>query len=892
MRSSDDDTDLLALTQTVAQTLQQGGHPDIPAGTRIGRYRIDSVLGRGGMGLVLLAEQTEPIRRRVALKLVARTQVDRTTQLRFQIERQALARMAHPGIAQIFDAGSTADGAAWFAMEFVQGRRLDAWWTAAAPSVDEGVRLFRDLCRAVGHAHRAGVVHCDIKPANVLVTDIDGRPQPKVIDFGIARATGQLDPGEVLGTPDYISPEQAAGRGEVDARSDVHALGATLRELLTGRRLRGWLTGCENGAARVFARIATEGAPESAAEPLARLPLPRGRRVELAAIIDRALAHDPAARYEDAHALAEDLERWLQRQPVEAVPGTRRYRTACFLRRHVLAVGIGSVALLALLGGLVGTTLGLLEATAQRAAAEARERELETVVGFQQRLLGDLDARRLAPALTEELRARAGAAASGAGDTATLLESLPMVDATRSVFRSQVFLPAAEAIHREFEAAPRIAARLRTSLGDSLTGLALFADAERELDLALASFDALGDRQSRARIEAEIARAALDRAADRVSEAEQRLAALEHRMAHELAHDDPLQSEFRLARALVAADRGHPQASLADFAAAATGFRARGLVQRAIETEATGLIYTLVATSRCNLVDQAQTRRLADEARAAALDMARMPSLVRAVALCDMARGAVRAAAKHHGAFVAMQRRISGDEDPGVQMQRGMNLLLRTISGEPGDDLESELLDAEARASRLAGPETTYAVFPRIARGELLSRLGRHDEALALLRDLDRRLPEMPDVHPVAAMMVAGYLGMALARIDRSTEAEAAVQRAHASCVSMLGTAYADCQLYPIALARDRAKRDPTAWPSERLAALWADIQGLFSEGSPYPIVVGWLLHEALLREGRGAEADALLDGPLRSLAIPEAADVSLDDLPYVNALREALARR
>lgn len=889
MSTSEDATDLLALTQKVVETIQQGGQPNVPPGTRIGRYRIDGVLGRGGMGLVLLAEQTEPIRRPVAIKLVARTQVERTTQLRFQIERQALARMAHPGIAQIFDAGSTPDGAAWFAMEYVQGKRLDAWWIAAQPSIHEGVRLFRDVCRAVGHAHHAGVVHCDIKPANVLVTEIDGRPQPKVIDFGIARATGQLDPGDVVGTPHYISPEQADGGGEIDARSDVHALGATLREMLTGLRLRDWLAGCADDATQVFSRIASEGARDSVATLLAPLPLPRGRRAELAAIIDRALAHDPAERYEDAHTLAEDLDRWLERQPVVALPGSRRYRVACFLRRHALAVGIGAMALVALVGGLVGTTLGLIEATAQREAAEARERELETVVGFQQRLLGELDARRLAPALTVELRERT--AATDAGATA-LLESLPMVDATRAVFRSQVFLPAAEAIARQFGASPRIAARLRTSLGDSLTGLALFTDAERELDAALASFEALGDRHSRARIEAEIARAVLDRAADRVSEAEQRLAALEQRMADGLADDDPLQSEFRLARALVAADRGHPQASLVDFAAAAAGFRAQGLVRRAVETEATSLIHTLVATSRCNLADQAQTRRLAEEARAAALDMARLPSLVRAVALCDMARGAIRAAAKNHGAFVAMQRRISGDEDPGVQMQRGMNLLLHTISGEPGPDLESELLDAEARASALVGAETTYAVFPRIARGELLSRLGRHEEALTLLRDLDRRLPDMPDVHPVASMMVGGYLGMALARIDRAPEAEEAVERARASCISMLGSAYADCQLYPIALARDRAARDPAAWPSERLASLWADIDGLFSEGSPYPIVVGWLLRQALLREGRAGEADALLDGSLSSLAIPDADDVSLDDLPYVNALREALAER
>ena len=314
------DTDLLALTQQMAGSMHDGGAVDIPPGTRIGRYRIERTLGRGGMGIVLLAEQTEPIRRQVAIKLVAQGHGDRSSRTRFQIERQALARMAHPGIAQIFDAGSTPDGAAWFAMEYVPGQRLDVWWREQRPSPANGIRLLRDICRAVGHAHRRGVVHCDLKPANLLVVAVDGQPQPKVIDFGIARATGQHDPGHAGGTPDYVSPEQAAGSPDLDARSDVHALGALLRELLSGQSLRPWLAECGEPAERIFQRIASENITVNHHGVLAALPLSHGRRHELAAILARALAHDPAERYEDAHALADDLECWLEHRPVHALP--------------------------------------------------------------------------------------------------------------------------------------------------------------------------------------------------------------------------------------------------------------------------------------------------------------------------------------------------------------------------------------------------------------------------------------------------------------------------------------------------------------------------------------------------------------------------------------------
>ncbi len=282
------------------------------AGARIGRYRLLRKLGAGGMGVVWLAEQSQPIRREVALKLVQQARLDRVARARFDLERQALALLAHPGIAQILDAGTQADGVSWFAMEKVDGRRLDDWWQQAAPALRARIELMIALCRAVGHAHRRGIVHCDLKPANVLVVEDVGGPRPKVIDFGIARAVGGDDSAPNAGTPGYMAPEQGAP-GPLDARTDVYALGVCLLRALGG------------------AAAATGPAVR---EALAGQPLSPARRAELEALLARSLAPDPTARYEDAHALADELERWLQHRPLVALAAARSYRLRCWLRRH------------------------------------------------------------------------------------------------------------------------------------------------------------------------------------------------------------------------------------------------------------------------------------------------------------------------------------------------------------------------------------------------------------------------------------------------------------------------------------------------------------------------------------------------------------------------------
>lgn len=369
------------------------------------RFTLLRLLGQVGMGVVFLAQQLIPIQRQVALKLVRRRVRNSEGLARFEVECQALARMQHPNIAQVYDAGATTEGHPYFVMEFVDGTPLDQYCSDQRLSVEQRLQLFTQVCRGVQHAHQKGIIHRDLKPANILVREVDGVATPKIIDFGIATSIGadsRPQHESRAGTPHYMSPEQfrEADAG-LNTRSDVYSLGVILYELLvdelpisrasfsTGATLAEMATVFEQARRRPSEMLTSRHSGQDIASQRRTTPrrLRKRLRNDLDAVVMKALALEPEERYSAPGELAADIERTLRHEPISALPDRRMYRMRKFIRRHALALGSASAVLLALLAGLTAATMGMFEAQRQFKIAEQRQLELEQVTRFQQSML-------------------------------------------------------------------------------------------------------------------------------------------------------------------------------------------------------------------------------------------------------------------------------------------------------------------------------------------------------------------------------------------------------------------------------------------------------------------------------------------------------------------------
>jgi serine/threonine protein kinase len=354
------------------------------SGACIGRYKLLGRLGEGGCGVVYRADQLEPVRRQVALKVIRLGMDTEHVIARFELERQALAMMDHPNIARVLDAGTTSTGRPFFVMELVDGERITDFCRSAGLDLRERLELFVQVCQAIQHAHQKGVIHRDIKPSNVLVREHDGKPVPKVIDFGIAKATAGGESATVtqrdhfLGTPAYMSPEQAAGGADVDTRSDIYSLGALLYELVCDRPPFDPQRLMDAGADETR-RILREEEP-----PLPSVVRGEGKVGDLDWIVMKALAKERERRYDTANGLAMDARRFLDDEPVSARPPSRGYRLGKLVRRNKVTFATGSAAVLGLLAALgVSTRLYFrekevsLEQGRLRANAETLQRAAE-----------------------------------------------------------------------------------------------------------------------------------------------------------------------------------------------------------------------------------------------------------------------------------------------------------------------------------------------------------------------------------------------------------------------------------------------------------------------------------------------------------------------------------
>ncbi len=378
--------------------------PQEGPGTIIGRYKLLQQIGEGGFGVVYMAEQLEPVRRKVALKIIKLGMDTRQVVARFESERQALALMDHPHIARVFDAGSTGSGRPYFVMELVKGIAITEYADKNGLSMKERLELFVTVCQAVQHAHQKGIIHRDIKPSNVLVTLHDGKPVTKVIDFGIAKATSMrltektvfTEFRQIVGTPQYMSPEQAEMSGlDVDTRCDIYSLGVLLYELLTAttpleaERLK-------TAGYGEMQRIIREEDPPPPSLRVSTLheqleTVARNRRTEprslsrvfrgdLDWIVMKSLEKDRTRRYATAGDLAADVERYLRHEPVEASPPGTIYRLQKFVRRNRTGVTAGLIVAAALMVGLALATTGFVRASREANRSQAIASFLEDIV--------------------------------------------------------------------------------------------------------------------------------------------------------------------------------------------------------------------------------------------------------------------------------------------------------------------------------------------------------------------------------------------------------------------------------------------------------------------------------------------------------------------------------
>ena len=687
---------------------------------RIGPYRLLQRLGEGGMGEVWLAEQVQPVRRQMALKIIKAGMDSAQVIARFEAERQALALMDHPAIARVFDAGTTPQGRPYFAMEYVRGEPITTYCDRHRLTTPDRLDLFIHVCEGVQHAHQKGIIHRDLKPSNVLVTIQDDHPVPKIIDFGVAKATAQqltertlyTEWGVMIGTPEYMSPEQAEMGGlDIDTRTDVYALGVMLYELLTGAlpfdreelRRAGFMgiqrTIREKEPLRPSARVTGPGAasPDAArrrhTEPARLAGELRG---DLDWITMKALEKDRTRRYDTVMGLATDIRRHLLSEPVAASPPSTAYRVKKFIRRHRFGVATAAT---------VGV---LLVAFAVTMAVQA------------QRIARERDRARAAAEKAERINAF----------VRDMLESADPRVGGRDVTVASVLDRASARVDRELGNQPDVKAAVLTTLGTTYEGLGLFNRAEQQLKGALEARIAVFGPES-----VEVAR---------------NLNAL----------------------AVVSEDRGDLKQ------AERLNRRALAMLQRAgsADGDAASHVKGDLARVMEGLGDSAAAEALYREALAMERRLGGGRSEDVAATLNNLGvllgqRGDWAGAETLHREALDIIRAVRGPECP--EVAAGMSTLGGVLE-EKGDLAGAETLyrDGLAMRQRLLGPEHPDTTRSLYALAYLLRARGDPEGAVRLCRAvLALRGRVLPDAHPMVAATLS-VEGMSLVDLRRADAAE------------------------------------------------------------------------------------------------------------------------
>jgi len=727
-------------------------------GDEIDRYKLLEQLGEGGFGIVWLAEQRTPIRRRVALKLIKPGMDSGSVLARFEAERQALALMDHPNVAKVLDGGATASGRPYFVMEHVPGLPITKFCQQKKLGLDERLRLFAKVCEAVSHAHQKGVIHRDIKPSNILVREVEGGlPEPKVIDFGVAKAvnasltekTLYTQHGQLVGTPAYMPPEQA-GRDtfEVDTRADIYSLGVVLYELLTGeppfdpKTLRD--AGYEEmirivrevEPQRPSARLSTLGtksgsathgerAQAGAAEARMRL-LSRRVRGDLDWVVMRCLEKDRNRRYAAVAELGAEVSRYLRNDPVEAGPPTLGYRAKKFARRHRPAVAAAAAAL-AFLVVYAGTATALtLEANRQQGIAEA--------------------------ALEREQRARAEAEAINAFLHEDLLRSADYAADGPGVRVIDVLARGAEKLESRFADQPMVKARLMASIGMTYVEVGGNLEAER---LLIGAIEALtphraGDAELDAYV-AELQRAYAE-TLWRTERAEEAIAYLEAATVNGEATAGGAAAEVDAFHQLALAMRYAGRLDAAEQVFADVVESRRELLGEHHED-------TLVARYNLILLDVERAKRVREQD----------PEAFRA--------GVERAIERLRPLSRESVRHLGADHFASINIAAEVANQLNRLDRLDGARVEYERL-LPAMRERLG--DRHFRTLEALANwGRLEQKAGRHGDSVVLLREAHAGFRETRGLTAGYTQTVAGWLADALIETGQGEEAATLLERSY-----------------------------------------------------------------------------------------------------------------